>query len=335
MSRPPEGPDRVLRPEPGPEEGGTAATRNWAARLRDDVVLLGYPALVLENPALRVTVLAGRGGDIVEFLHKPTDTDFCTFAARGLRPAAESGARPFMDVYYGGWQEVFPNGGAPCRFAGANLDQHAEVALLPWRTRVLRDDPDEVAVALDVRCLRTPFALHREMRLGAREARLRVRSTAVHAGRVPHPAMWGQHLAFGAPYAGPACRIELPPGARVLPTENSLDLSALGASPELGAPSGVSYLTGFRDGRYVLRNPDRPVGIEVRWDAAALPYLWCWREAGASSGFPWYGRDYLLGLEPWSSYPTLGLSAAVENGSALPFEPGQARSVEWSAAVVG
>ncbi len=308
--------------------------RNWGARVRDDVTLLGYPALVLENAALRVTVLAGRGGDVVEFLHKPTDTDFCTFDARGLRPAAESAGRRFMDVYYGGWQEVFPSGGEPCRFGGAALDQHAEVSLLPWRLRVLRDDAAEVAVALEVRCLQTPFSLRREMRLEAEGARLRVRSTATNTGRVPHPAMWGQHLAFGAPYAGPGCRIELPEGAAVVPTAGACDLAALRAAPEPGAPSSVSYLTGFRDGRYALRNPGRSVAIEVRWDAAALPYLWCWREAGASGGFPWYGRDYLLGLEPFSSYPTLGLAAAVDNGSALPFEPGESRCVEWSAAVI-
>jgi hypothetical protein len=307
--------------------------RNWGARLRQ-IVLLGYPALVLESPALRVTVLAGRGGDVVEFLHKPTDTDFCTFAARGLRPAAEVAGRPFLDVYYGGWQEVFPSGGAPCRFRGAALDQHAEVALLPWRVQVLRDDPQEVAVALEVRCLQTPFTLRREMRLAAEGARLVVRSTATHTGRSPHPAMWGQHLAFGAPYAGPGCRITLPAEARVLPGEGALDLAALGRAPEWREPSSVSYLTGFREGRYVLRNPARPVGLEVRWDASVLPYLWCWREAGASADYPWYGRDYLLGLEPFSSYPTLGLAAAADNGSALTFGPGESRCLEWSAAVV-
>lgn len=306
--------------------------RNWGARLRDDLVLRGYPALVLENPALRLTVLPGRGADVVEFLHKPTDTDFCTFSARGLRSAVESAGRPFMDLYYGGWQEVFPSGGAPCRFNGAALDQHAEVALLPWRVEVLRDDPEEVAVALEVRCLQTPFALRREMRLGAQEARLRVRSTATNPARVPLAAMWGQHLAFGPPFAGPGCEIALPDGARAL--AGGCDLDALRRAPEVGEPSSVTYLTGFDDGRYVLSSPARAAAIEVRWDAQTLPYLWCWREAGAGSGYPWYGRDYFLGLEPFSSYPTQGLASAVANGSALLLGPGESRSLEWSASVL-
>ena len=308
--------------------------RNWGARLRQDVILLGYPALVLENPDLRVTVLTGRGGDVIEFLHKPTDTDFCTFNARGLRPAAESAGRGFMDVYYGGWQEVFPSGGAPCRFAGTPLDQHAEVALLPWRARVLRDDPEEVGVSLEVRCLQTPFRLRREMRLAAEGAVLRISSTVTNEGMAAHPAMWGQHLAFGPPYAGPGCRMRLPHGAYVVPGTTGLALEELAVAPPWGEPSSISYLTGFDKGRYRLRNPSRPVAIEVSWDANTFPYLWCWREAGATAGFPWYGRDYLLGLEPFSSYPTAGLEAAVRNGTALQLDPGGARTTEWAVEVM-
>ena len=90
--------------------------RNWGARVRDGARVAGYGALVLENSALRVTLLVDRGADVVEFLHKPTDTDFCTFSKRGLRGPAESAGRPFMDIYYGGWQEVFPSGGGGLRF---------------------------------------------------------------------------------------------------------------------------------------------------------------------------------------------------------------------------
>jgi hypothetical protein len=71
--------------------------RNWGARARQ-VVLAGYEALILENAGLRVTVLVGRGGDVVEFLHKPTDTDFCTFTRRGLPREEEARGRPFLSV---------------------------------------------------------------------------------------------------------------------------------------------------------------------------------------------------------------------------------------------
>lgn len=306
--------------------------RNWGARLREDARFAGYRALVLENAELRVTLLTERGADVVEFLHKPTDTDFCTFSHRGLRPPAESAGRPFMDVYYGGWQEVFPSGGAPCRYADVDFDQHAEVALLPWRAQVLQDTPERVAVVLEARCLQTPLRLRREVALDAEGAVLEITSTAFNEGQAPFPVMWGQHLAFGAPYGGPDCRITLPPGARVVPTEGVLPLEALGTAPRVGETASVTYLTGFRDGVYSVRNPARPVGLEVRWDAAVLPYLWCWREAG-SPGFPWYGREYFFGLEPFAGYPTDGLAAAVANGSALELPAGGTRTLRWSARV--
>ena len=308
--------------------------RNWGARLRTDCTLAGHRALVLEGPQLRVTLLPGRGGDVVEFLHKPTDTDFCTFNHRGLRrPEALSGLS-FMDAYYGGWQEVFPSGGVPCHFGGAAFDQHAEVAVLPWDVEVLRDDADEVAVALEVQCLRTPLRLRRELRLTAAGASLAVRSTATSDSTRPQPLMWGQHLAFGPPAVGPGTRVELPQDARVVSHPGALPLERLCITPALGEPSTVAYLTGFREGRYRILPAGAPLALEVCWDASVLPYLWCWREAGGTTGFPWYGREYLVGFEPFSSYPTDGgLALAVANGSALVLQPGASRSVQWSVAV--
>jgi hypothetical protein len=48
-----------------------------------------------------------------------------------------------------------------------------------------------------------------------------------------------------------------------------------------------------------------------------MPYLWFWQEFGASRFYPWYGRNYNVGLEPFSSHPTNGIEEAIENGSAL------------------
>ncbi|NUP80976.1 MAG: DUF5107 domain-containing protein, partial [Nonomuraea sp.] len=58
--------------------------RNWAARLRESAID-GLRAVTLENERLRVTVVPDKGGDVVEFLHKPTDTDFVWLSPQGLR----------------------------------------------------------------------------------------------------------------------------------------------------------------------------------------------------------------------------------------------------------
>jgi hypothetical protein len=74
--------------------------------------------------------------------------------------------------------------------------------------------------------------------------------------------------------------------------------------------------------------------MRVEWDAGTMPYLWYWQEFGASKGYPWYGRNYNIGLEPGSSYPTNGLPDAVANGSAMRLEPGETRTMWLRASVI-
>lgn len=81
---------------------------------------MGFSALALQNEALRITVLPGKGTDILEFLYKPSDVDFRWLSYPGLRPPAslESGSRDSFagafDHYPGGCQEILPNFGEPC-----------------------------------------------------------------------------------------------------------------------------------------------------------------------------------------------------------------------------
>ena len=156
---------------------------------------------------------------------------------------------------------------------------------------------------------------------------------------MPHPMMWWLHLAFGPPFGRRGCRIVLPDGARTVEGAGGHDdgpqLSTLAAAAVEGEPTSVSYLTGFTTGRYRVLAPGGGPGLEVARDAALLPYLWRWREAGASAGFPWHGRAHTFGLEPFSSQPNAGLAAAVANVSALGFLPGQSRALEWSVCALG
>ncbi|MEJ3745767.1 DUF4432 family protein [Actinomycetes bacterium KLBMP 9797] len=315
--------------------------------------LRGVPAVVLENELLRVTVLL-HGGHVVEFNHKPRDLDYVW-----LRPGASwpDGRGNFFDSYPGGWQEIVPNGGAPATYRGAVLDQHGEATALPWECEVVEDAPARVVVRLTVHARRTPLRVSKVLTLAAGSARLAVSSTVANLAPVEVHAMWGQHLAFGAPFLVPGSRLTLPPGVTVRPHENSInpprravapggpypwpsvptpdgasvDLSVL---PPPGAPSDIVYLTGFTDGWYELRRPDDKAGVRVEWDAATLPYLWLWQECGDTTDFPWWGQAYVVGVEPFSSYPTNGLPEAVANGSALTLPPESARDVNWSVEVL-
>ncbi|MER6574383.1 DUF4432 family protein [Nonomuraea sp. NPDC001023] len=333
--------------------------RNWAARLRH-LTLDGLRAVTLENERLRVTVLPDKGGDVVEFLHKPTDTDFVWLSPQGLRDprdhrhGAADDVAQFVDHYQGGWQEVFPNGGAPSEYRGARLAQHGEVAGLPWSCEVVADREGEVAVRLGVRTRRLPYRVEKVFRLRAGTAALEVEGRVTNEADLALHAMWGQHIVFGAPFLRAGARIRLPEGVRVIPHAGPIgpagrrvraggpwrwpvvpadgggetDLSLV---PERGGPSDIVYLTGFPEGWYEISGD---IGIRVEWDAALLPYLWMWQELGASTGYPWWGRAYTLGLEPFAGMPTDGLAAAVANGSALSLGPQETKVSRWRAEVL-
>ena len=52
-------------------------------------------------------------------------------------------------------------------------------------------------------------------------------------------------------------------------------------------------------------------------------YLWYWQSLGGGFGYPWYGRTYNIGLEPFTSITNEGLQTAIDNGTALLLDAGQ------------
>ena len=319
--------------------------RNWGARILE-YEYRGMRAVFLENEKLRVGVLADKGTDIFEFNYKPRDVDFVWLTAGGVRnPTSYLSTSPdslatFMDYYPGGWQEIFPNGGAPSSYLGARFGQHGEVSNLPWDYEIVADDENSVAVRFSVRTQKTPFLLEKELRLSSGESRLLVEEMLTNESETPLHAMWGHHIAFGRPFLEDGCRIRLPEGATVIPHDEpthpegrrvkggknytwplaegesgeEVDLSVL---PGRGTLGEMLYLTDLSEGFYEVENPKKGLRLGVGWDVGQMPYLWFWQEYGASGFYPWYGRHYNIGLEPFSSFPTNGIQEAVDNGTAL------------------
>ncbi len=338
--------------------------RNWGCRIHD-TELYGIRAIVLENELVRLTFLAGKGTDLVEFNYKPRDLDFVWLAPGGIRnPLALHSTSPdplatFLDVYPGGWQEIFPNAGAPAQSAGAQYGQHGEVSALPWDVEIVEDAAEQVGVRFSVQGVKTPCTIVKVVRLRSGVPGVEIEETVTNDSPVPFEAMWGHHITFGAPFLEPGAKVRVPEGltarphpvpvesrARRIgsaedftwpiglgPAGDRLDFSIV---PGPGAASDLFYLSGFPDAAawYDITRPDSGLGMRVEWDADALPYLWYWQEFGATAGYPWYGRNYNIGLEPSSSFPTTGLPDAVANGSALSIQPGKTRSLWLTANVI-
>ena len=323
--------------------------RNWGPRIRE-VDYLGMRLIILENETLRIGVLAGKGTDVIEFNYKPRDLDFTWLTWTGVRnPTSFLSTSPdlyatFNDTYLGGWQEIFPNGGEPAKYAGAQFGQHGEVCNLPWDVRIVEDSEETVAVTFTVRTFKSPYRIDKTLRLVAGDASLHLSETIENESNVPLQAMWGQHFTFGQPFMEEGCIVRLPDGVTVIPHPDVIDPSGrrikadrrtqwpqaddivggsldLSIIPPRGTMSELVYLTGFPETWYEVVHPGKGIGCRVEWDKSIMPYLWFWQEYGASLDAPWYGRSYNIGLEPFSSYPTNGLMEAIENGSALTFAP--------------
>ena len=103
--------------------------RNFGCRLTE-MTYRGLKSLVMENELLRVTILVDKGTDVFEFLHKPTDTDFMWRSPLGVRatrnfvPSNPRADGPFLDYYFGGWQECFPVGGYPTTVEDGEFGLH-------------------------------------------------------------------------------------------------------------------------------------------------------------------------------------------------------------------
>lgn len=337
--------------------------RNWGARIRE-YTYQGMRTVFLENEQVRVGFLVDKGTDLFEFNYKPRDQDFVWLSPNGVQnPTLYLSTSPdplatFLDSYPGGWQEILPNGGAPSSYLGAQFGQHGEVSQLPWDYHIVEDTEEQVAVIFTVRLQKMPLAVEKTLRLRRGEPCLFIEEVLINESDVSLRAMWGHHITFGQPFLDEQCSIRLPEHITVQPhptaihpqgrrvkggqhyswplvegtNGEALDLSRI---PAPGTISDIVYLSGFqRQGWYELFNQGKGLGFRVEWDARCMPYLWFWQEFGATLSYPWYGRAYTIGLEPFSSYPTDGIAQAVANETALVLGPRQHQQFSCQARVI-
>jgi galactose mutarotase-like enzyme len=330
--------------------------RNYGCRITE-FIHRGYRCVALENEKLRVTIIADKGADIYEFLYKPRDVDFMWRTRVGLvdrahfipTTAREAGAH--MDYYEGGWQELFPNCGGRSLHQGAEIGQHGEVLLLPWRYTITRDDPEEIEVRFEVRTVRTPFHLVKTVALRRNESFLRLSERVTNEGGQEIDFTWGQHPALGWPFIDEHCRVDVP-DCRILTFEeftpatsrlkpnqssdwpmaegrdgNQVDLSRI-PGPEAAAHDMV-FLDRITDGWYAVTNTVSRVGFALRYPAEIFKVLWYWQVYRGGRDYPWWSSTYNISLEPCATLPVLEF--AVVRGEALSLAAGETLELEMQA----
>ena len=95
-------------------------------------------ALQLENDLLSTTILLDKGADIYDLVYKPAKTDVLWKSPWGLKESGRGFDSAFdsqtawLEAYAGGWQVLFPNGGFPNTYRGAELGFHGEASMKAW-----------------------------------------------------------------------------------------------------------------------------------------------------------------------------------------------------------
>lgn len=324
--------------------GRFASHRNHGCRIRD-IVWRSRRCVIMENELVRILISADKGCDILEFTHKPSDTEFLHQAPAGLSTpqnafSSPQQTGPFRDLFPGGWYLMLPNGPAPCTHRGADYGHHGEATFLAWEMMVEEDRPERVTVGFRTRLRRTPLAVERRFTLEQGCSTVTLDESVTNEAGQPLDLLWGHHPTFGAPFVRPGMRIHLPrcrastgpvlPADALCAPDQSADWPVMMGHD--GHPTDLSVvpdaqghdfirLDGLKAGWFAIADPGRAIGLALRWDEALFPVLGYWRLLDGNPDYPWYSARTMIALEPACDLPSLADAAA--RGTAIVLERGE------------
>ncbi len=315
-------------------------SRNIGCRVCDEFIYRGSRLLVMENELLRISVLLDKGSDIIEFLHKPTDTDFMwrsPMAHVNMYKYLQSipNAIDFRDYYMGGWQEIFPVGGAGFDLSGARIGNHGEVWGLPWKCQIIKDETDEIQVKLWAHTIRSPFYIEKVLILRRNSPVLLLREKVQNLGMIDLGVMWGHHPAFGESFLDEDCVVTVPARSFVdqenhcysWPIHQGTDFSRV--LPRGSDKWNMFFLQDLSDGWYAVLNQKKRLGFGMVWEKSLFKYVWFWGCYNYTNVSPWYGRAYTIAVEPFTSLPY-----ALDPSTLCTIPAGQSLTTEVAALVV-
>ena len=308
-----------------------------SARVDDGWSLHGVPALILENAAMRVTVLPETGGHVVELVDKAADRNLLWSNPRTFPRRAPYGAH-FDDWWSGGWDEIFPTGDR-AELHGEMLPYMGELWSVPW-TATAATTAGSATVRLVGAGTMAPARMEKTLELRADEPVLHVTYRLTNLDVRPLPFLWGIHPSFAVT---PDHRIDLPADRMLVGVASGPamgtagleyrwpeqpDATAPGGSrdvarvlPRTAAVFGGHWATDLRAGWLSLTDTAARRGVALAFSREVFPHAWLWQVYGG-----WRGHHHVC-LEPWTGYP-MQLEEAAAAGRARVLAPGAALDAE-------
>ena len=330
-------------------DNGGSRFRNHGCRIRE-YESYGINLVSLENELIKISIAAGKGADIIELVHKPSDTEYLWHSFQGMdavhKVSSIAPARgAFLDVYAGGWQELFPSYGSPANINGAHIGTHGEACIYPWDYTIVADSEDCISVSFSLRTLRSPFELTKVFTLRRNSGTIEISQSVKNLSATGQSFMWGHHPAFGYPFIDDSVQLHLSGKPIVTVPQGAIgqncpfDTETTGEFPILKDKQGndidmgkayssdshiyMEYLINNLElGEYELINHNKGLGVRMQWDAKLFPNLWVWGMYCGHETYPWFGRAYTMAVEPWSC--TVGnYEVARERGELIDIRPGE------------
>lgn len=283
---------------------------------------------------LSVTVDPVIGGTITSIVHRelglsvlgevPWKAETMPIAGVGARDEAE-----WLTRYTGGWPLLFPNGGDACTVDGVFHGFHGEASVVPWNVAAIAPD----RIELTRRFITIPAEMRRVLEVV--DDLLVIREHVRVTGDCRAGMMWGHHPSFGSDLL--AEPVEITTSGRMASVETSYDPPANPLMPgakgewpvvdgkagrfDLSRPAAplaaMAYLYDFDEAWIAMRRLDNTVGVALSWEAATFPCVWLWYELNGTTDAPWNGRGNVIGIEPNTTMPGLGLAEARRRGANL------------------
>lgn len=239
----------------------------------------------------------------------------------------------WLERYRGGWQLLCPIAGGGDGTGDSPVLFHGEASRVPWAI----ESTSPSTATLLVHLATAPLSVRREVDVAG--ATITVVDVVTNTGRAPRTFDFAHHLALGGDLLDGACTIgsgattyvrdwefsgspEVEEEIVWPPAAGGDRVDLISARPGSGFEFG--WLTGFDDHWARVTNAESGLSVTLEW-SDFLPHAWIWQELDASPGWPWFGRERVLGVEP-SSTATSGPRRA----SSTRLEPGESLTIRMS-----
>jgi hypothetical protein len=287
-------------------------------RVTDEWTYRGLQALVLDDGELRVVILPELGGKIWQLTDTRSNRDFLWHNPR-VKPRRVPFGAVYDNVFFGGWDELFPND-MPEKIRGEAYPDHGELWSSPWDWSVDQPADDEAAVVLSCRTPISGCFMRKTVVLRSGRRAVEVRSRLINESRHALPYLWKQHAAV--PLGQPA-RLDLP--TTTVLVDDSGGPHDIRLTPPPGSDvAEFQYATGLDAGWCAVTYADGG-GLGLAFDPEVFPSCWIFASYGG-----WRGLEVLV-LEPCTDYPG-GRTEGVAAGPHRTLRPGQ--SVETTVTAV-